>query len=249
MGNFEVQHESLKAFAPLFPVTGKNRYAESVSHFLMTVERNPALKARLQTVGSINLTADEHFFAFDEALETFGVKFIKQNMTGCSTDLENLRLVIKSSQNERDLLMALHAEYVSDNCISKTVRAKNDRKEALWRLVKVLSEAVNSDHPERHPLFQMSDQLTSRGYERMFTCYKKGIARIINIVKQDVLKSEKRNPTGRKKTEVDALKAKNVTQSTKKRKQATNVEETLSDVLIGSSGSHDSAQRMAIDEL
>jgi hypothetical protein len=131
MGNFEVQHECLKAFAPLLPVTGKSRYAESVPRFLMTVETNPKLKAKLQAVGSINLTNNEHFFAFDEALETFGVKFVKQNMTGRPTDPDNLKLVIKAAQNERDRLMVLYAEYVTDNCISKTMRAKIDRKEAL----------------------------------------------------------------------------------------------------------------------
>jgi len=156
----------------------KGRCAESVTHFLMTVETNPELKAKLQTVGSINLTAGEHFFAFDEALETFGVKFVKQNMIGCSADSENLKLVIKAAQSERDQLMALHAEYVSNNCISKTTRAKNDRKEALWRLVEVLSEAITCDEPERHPLFEISDQLTHSGYERIFTCYNKGVIRI-----------------------------------------------------------------------
>ncbi|CAG8526829.1 16347_t:CDS:2, partial [Dentiscutata heterogama] len=117
MGNFEVQHEHLKAFAPLFPITGKSRYAVSVPRFLMTVETNPTLKAKLQIVGSVNLTADEYFFAYDEALECFGVKFVKQNMTGRPTDLDNLKLVIKAAQNERDRLLALHAEFVTDNCI------------------------------------------------------------------------------------------------------------------------------------
>ena len=216
MGNFEVQHECLRAFAPLFPVCGKNRYAESVTHFLMTVETNPELKAKLQAVGSTNLTASEHFFAFDEALETFGVKFIKQNMTGCSTDLENLKLVIKAAQNERDRLMALHAEYVSDNCISKTMHAKNDRKEALWRLVTTLYEAINSDKPERHPLFEISDQLTPGGYGRMLACYEKGKTRIKDIIRQDVLKIEKRIATGRKKRDLEPLLAKDVAQHKKK---------------------------------
>ncbi|CAG8754738.1 11288_t:CDS:2, partial [Dentiscutata heterogama] len=51
MGNFEVQHEHLKAFTPLFPITGKSRYAVSVPRFLMTIETNPTLKARLQAAG------------------------------------------------------------------------------------------------------------------------------------------------------------------------------------------------------
>ena len=55
MGNFEVQHECLKAFAPLFPVT-----------------------------------------------ETESA-----NMTGCPTNLENLKSVVKAAK-KRDRLMALH---------------------------------------------------------------------------------------------------------------------------------------------
>ncbi|CAG8493021.1 16986_t:CDS:2 [Dentiscutata heterogama] len=99
--------KSLKAFAPLFPAIEKNRYAESISRFLMTVEKNLALKAKLQVVGSINLIADEYFLAIDEALEYFGVKFIKQNITGCLTDPNNLKLVIKAVQDEKDRLMHL----------------------------------------------------------------------------------------------------------------------------------------------
>jgi hypothetical protein len=61
--------------------------------------------------------------------------------------------------------MALYAKYASDYCVSKTSAAKNDCKEAIWRLVKALYEAINSDEPETHPLFAISDQLTTSGYE------------------------------------------------------------------------------------
>jgi hypothetical protein len=33
MGNFEMQHESLSAFAPLFPIAGKLNYASLVTFF------------------------------------------------------------------------------------------------------------------------------------------------------------------------------------------------------------------------
>ena len=218
MGNFEVQHEHLKAFAPLFPITGKSRYAVSVPRFLMTVETNPTLKAKLQIVGSVNLTADEYFFAYDEALECFGVKFVKQNMTGRPTDLDNLKLVIKAAQNERDRLLALHAEFVTDNCISKTTNAEFDRKKALWKLVNTLTEAIECNEPEKHPLFEIANQLTPEGYERMFTCYNKGILRISDIIKQDILKVEKRIAKGRtKKDLVPLLLGKKATQGKKKR--------------------------------
>ena len=91
MANFDLQLHSLMAFAPLFPVTGKRRYAESVAYFLSDIKSKPYLLQHLQAVPSVNLTQEGHYFAFDEALETFGVKFIKQNMTGCATDEENFK--------------------------------------------------------------------------------------------------------------------------------------------------------------
>ncbi|CAG8739212.1 22286_t:CDS:2, partial [Cetraspora pellucida] len=65
-----------------------------------------------------------------------------------------------------------------------------NRKEALWKLVNKLSEEIFSDESEKHPLFEISDQLTPSRYECMFTCYNKGVIRITNIVKQDILKQE-----------------------------------------------------------
>ncbi|RIB25795.1 hypothetical protein C2G38_2165146 [Gigaspora rosea] len=62
----------------------------------------PQLLQNLRTVPSINLTQEGHYFAFDEALETFGIKFLKENMTGCATNLENLELNIKAAQTEYD---------------------------------------------------------------------------------------------------------------------------------------------------
>ncbi|CAG8807190.1 27956_t:CDS:1, partial [Dentiscutata erythropus] len=58
--------------------------------------------------------------------------------------------------------------YVTDICLSKTVCAKNNHKEALWKLVNTLYEAIISNEPEKHPLFEISSQLTPAGYEHMF---------------------------------------------------------------------------------
>ena len=147
--------------------------------------------------------------------------------------------------------MALYAEYASDCCVSKTSAAKNDRKEAIWRLVKALYEAINSDEPETHPLFAISDQLTTSGYERMFTCYKKGIVRIKTIIRQDVLKTEKRVPTGRTKGDLISLSAKDVAQPKKKRKESSTEGSqhsvTVNKALAGSSSSHDKLEHMALD--
>ena len=88
-----------------------------------------------------------------------------------------------------------------------------------------LSEAIACDEPEKHPLFATSDQLTSDGYERIFTCYSKGTNRITNIIRQDILKLEKRNTKGRaKKDLVPFVLGKKATPN-KKRKQETGTEE------------------------
>ncbi|GBC00037.1 hypothetical protein RclHR1_37170001, partial [Rhizophagus clarus] len=95
-------HESLKAFSPLFPISGKSNYARSVTHHLYCIENDSKLRAMLCVAPSVNLTSPGHFFAYDEALETFGVKFVKQNVTRIPTDSEELKLKIKATQLEKE---------------------------------------------------------------------------------------------------------------------------------------------------
>ena len=57
-------------------------------------------------------------FGFDEALETFSVKFIKQNINGNLMDEQNLKNQIKSSQNKRDRIDLLISEYLNDHSVS-----------------------------------------------------------------------------------------------------------------------------------
>ena len=49
-----------------------------------------------QYICSVNLTSSGHFFAFDEALERFSVKFVKQNIGGNCMNIDNLKLQISS---------------------------------------------------------------------------------------------------------------------------------------------------------
>src|SRR6185369_16103170 len=81
-GNYKMQMANLAAFSPLFAVAGKSNYAKSVVHFLVEVHENPTLQKLLQIVCSVNLTREGHYLGFDEALEEFGVKFTKQNISG-----------------------------------------------------------------------------------------------------------------------------------------------------------------------
>lgn len=69
-GNFDLQIACLAVFVPLFPITGKFRYAESLAIFLGKLHQDPGFRKRLQRVPSINLTREGHYLGYDEALET-----------------------------------------------------------------------------------------------------------------------------------------------------------------------------------
>src|SRR5207245_9087627 len=98
-GNYDMQFKNLLAFSPLFPVAEKSNYARSVTYFLSYVNDDETLQNLLQYVCSVNLTREGHYFGFDEALERFGVKFVKQNIDGNRMDEENLKAKISSVQN------------------------------------------------------------------------------------------------------------------------------------------------------
>ncbi|POG71212.1 hypothetical protein GLOIN_2v1774956 [Rhizophagus irregularis DAOM 181602=DAOM 197198] len=111
VGNYDLQKNALAAFGGLFASAAKTQYASSVCHFF------------------------GHFFAYDEALETFGVKFIKQNITGNVVNMENLKMQIKSVQTERDRIEILLSEYLNDPTASTGNHAINQRYDAMWNLV------------------------------------------------------------------------------------------------------------------
>ena len=79
---------------------GKHLYSRAAVHFLSEITRYPQLRQLLQHVGSANLTREGHYFAFDEALEFFGVKYIKQSMTQRIITEDNFKRHIKSAQSE-----------------------------------------------------------------------------------------------------------------------------------------------------
>ena len=95
-----MQIRNLEVFSPLFLTTGKSNYARSVVYFLTYVESDPHLQDLLKCVCSVNLTHPGHYFAFDEALERFGVKFVKQNIGGKILNDEELKSQISSVQIE-----------------------------------------------------------------------------------------------------------------------------------------------------
>ena len=68
----------------------------SVAHFLAQVRD---LQKLLKMVCSVNITREGHYLAFDEALEIYGVKFIKQNITGNVVDDETMKTRIKVNES------------------------------------------------------------------------------------------------------------------------------------------------------
>jgi hypothetical protein len=225
MGDFDLQTECLRAFAPLFPVAGKNLYAESVSRFLDTLHKNPELQQKMRIAASINLTAKEHYLGYDEALERFGVLFIKQTLVGCATDKENLMNNIRSAQFVHERLMTLLNEFLGDPSASRGSKASKTHQDALWKTADILTDALKSKKPATHKLFKGTTQLTPEGYQKLSSCYEIGKQRIAKILRQDVWGVEIRNPKGNRKKNIDALSAKDFKKNRGKEKEDDEEEE------------------------
>ena len=120
MGNFDLQRNSLSAAGPLFASAAKSNYTTAIAHFLSTIATYPRLKEKLHYYAAFKIfNKDRHVcFSFDKALETFGVKFIKQNISG---DVINLNNQIKASQDERGRVDLLLSEYLNDRYNSSPI--------------------------------------------------------------------------------------------------------------------------------
>jgi hypothetical protein len=208
MGNFELQIECLRAFAPLFPVAGKNNYTASVTRFLATLHDNPELQYYLEHAASINLTDDEHYLGYDEALQTFGVKFIKQTLVRDPTNVENLKNNIRSAQAVHKRLTTALDEFVDDPSIGKSARASKTRQDAMWKTVELLLDAFKWQRPTVHPFFSATKELTETGYEKLFNCYEIGLQRLRKIERQDIRRLEPRVTTGRRKKDIERMTSK-----------------------------------------
>ncbi|PKK56905.1 hypothetical protein RhiirC2_799074 [Rhizophagus irregularis] len=86
---------------------------------------------------SHDIDSDLHhvYFRFDKALETFGVRFIKENISGNVINKKNLKSQIKASQSERKRIDLLISEYLNDNSILHSKKAIKSRQESLWKLI------------------------------------------------------------------------------------------------------------------
>ncbi len=82
-------------------------------------------------VCSVNLASEGHYLGFDKVLETYGVKFIKQNITENLTDQPTMMLKVKAAQSECNYLSMLLAEYTDDVVMSQNACAIKSRKDLL----------------------------------------------------------------------------------------------------------------------
>ena len=196
----------LVSAVPLYASAGKNNYTTAIAHHLSTLVKYPKLNQTLREIGTFKLSSNNGndlsqniCFAFDETLETFGVRFIKQNVTGNVINEDILKKNIKAVQSERERIDLLLSEYLEDISVSHSQRAINSRKEVLWKLVDNLVVIFDMENPLKHLIFHeyTPSELNKEGYEKLIACFSNGLKRIHKIYLQEVLKIEKRNPTGR----------------------------------------------------
>ncbi|UZO15179.1 uncharacterized protein OCT59_006612 [Rhizophagus irregularis] len=101
VGNYKLQKNALSCFAGLFTSAGKSNYSSSVTQYLGMLAQYPKLEEKLNVFRQLKLITMKtkgSLLRIDEALETFGAKFIKQNITGNVVDDNKLKLQVKAAQ-------------------------------------------------------------------------------------------------------------------------------------------------------
>ncbi|GES98757.1 hypothetical protein GLOIN_2v1482460 [Rhizophagus clarus] len=226
-----VARDTLAAASPLFPSTGKSNYSVAIAQHLSTLTKYPKLNEILKYVGAFRLprTMDEKpiCFGFDEAFETFGVHFIKQNINGNIINEAKLKANIKAAQEERDRVDLLLSEYLEDTSISQSKRAVDSRRKMLWELVDDLVVIFGMMDPLSHDIFKDLEppEIHKEGCEKLIACYNSGLERMQMIYKQDVIKSEPRNAQGRRALGICRTKHKDYVNQKKITKQKRRHEE------------------------
>ncbi|RHZ81047.1 hypothetical protein Glove_126g4 [Diversispora epigaea] len=210
IGNYDLQKSALAAFSGLFASAGKSHYTSSVCHFFGILTKFPQLEYKLNCVASIRIDDNEkrkgHYFAYDEALETFGVKFIKQNITGNKIDIENLKNQIKSVQNERDRIGILLSEYLDDPTVSNGNHVINQRYDVMWNLVRTLLQEFERTNESllNNNIWKniYKEQMTVEGVIRLKNCFPDGVIRMRVIYYEDVLKTRPVQPGRNSSTQI-----------------------------------------------
>ena len=223
-GNFDMQIKNLKAFSPLFYVAGKLNYAHSVVYALHEIDSDPYLETILHYVASVNTTRANHFFAFDEALETYGVEFVKQSLTSHKIDPETLKLQIKAAQFEVERLSTLLTEFL--NVKKPTTIHEHiitSKREIIWKLAIELLNLFEYPTNTEHRFLQTTPQMQQEGYNKIATCYENGQKRMESLYKQEITEEELRNTLGRRATEVKVYTYDEIQKIFKENKKVTKI--------------------------
>ena len=183
IGNFDLQQNSLFTTTLLYISAAKSNYITAIAHYFSIIAAYLKLKERLNYCSAFKILCDinkesRHVcFDFDEALEMFGIRFVKQNVCENIIDEKNLKDQIKSSQDERERIDLLMNEYLNDYAVSHSERIINSRKESLWELVNDLIIVFEMSDPLSHPLFQeyKPTEMHKEGLNRLFNCYPNGL--------------------------------------------------------------------------
>ncbi|CAH1770651.1 9649_t:CDS:1, partial [Entrophospora sp. SA101] len=179
--------------------TGKYNYYRATVNFLAYLCKNPDQVNLLSRVCSVNLSREGHYYAFDEAMEIHGIKYIKQNISQNPTSQENLMKEIKSMQSRKERINVFFLEFLGDN-VSNTRSEKviNSRKESLWLLIDDLYNTFNGTIPLENSLFKDVKEFNDEGLNNIFTCYNKGIQRLYTMLNGEVLQNVTIKGTGMK---------------------------------------------------
>jgi hypothetical protein len=213
-GNYKMQMENLAAFAPLFSAAGKFRYASSVAHFLVQVRDDPQLQKLLQMVCSVNLTREGHYLAFDETIEVYGVKFIKQNISGNLVHQETLDLKITAAQSEWERLLevinAFAGDIVGNRNPSSHIKSLHNNAAQSMILALVFTFGYYDSNPNPSPninittpnLFKGAPELNEKGFRKLSLLIDVGKLRFQTILDEDVFGISQQT-IGRKKINVN----------------------------------------------
>ncbi|GBB97324.1 hypothetical protein RclHR1_29680003 [Rhizophagus clarus] len=226
--NFEnLQRDALSAANPLFASTAKFNYTTAIAHFLSIITAYPKFEEKLRYCCSFKIpnknfkNAHPTCFSFNEALETFGIKSIKQHVNKNVIDEKTLKDQIKNIQDERERIDFLMSEYLGDHAVSSSEQAIKSRKESLWKLIHDLVTIFGMKNPLSHPLFEKypPTEMHKEGLDRLIACYPDGLKRIKKVYLQEVLQTERKNTQGRRTAEVVRTKIKDYNQKKSREKK------------------------------
>ena len=189
-----------------------------MTHHIHCIENNSQLRKMLRIAPSVNLTSIGRYFAYDEALETFGVKFVKQNVTRIPADGEELKLKIKATQLEKERTEMLICDYIGDPVQSSRSHNVQSRKEKIWELAHLLINAFESANPLENPIFEFCNNLNDEGVNQLVAAYIIGIKRLQTILNQEILLTEDYTTVGRRVRNITRVTVADITKMKKERR-------------------------------